>query len=167
MRDRKNWSHQGGPLWRSAVRAVAVMLALGLLLSGCTGSRPAELGVQGGKLLPCPESPNCVSSDASDEEHSIAALSLEGDPAAAWSALRAAVERTPRTEVIEDTGAYMHVEFTSLLFRYVDDVEFDLRPAAGTIAVRSASRLGHSDMGANRKRVEALREALESAPSSQ
>jgi uncharacterized protein (DUF1499 family) len=154
--------HRRAASWRSALGVATIVV----FASGCSGSRPADLGVREGRLLACPSSPNCVSSDASDDEHAIAPLGFDGAPAAAWSALREAIAQMPRAEIIEDTGSYMHVEFTSLLFRYVDDVELDLRtgrPGSDVIAVRSASRLGHSDMGANRDRVEELRTLFDAA----
>jgi uncharacterized protein (DUF1499 family) len=135
----------------------AAIALLAPMLFACTGSRPTDLGVHGGRLLPCPGSPNCVSSDATDEAHAIEALSFEASPQVAWQALREAVEELPRAMIVQDTGDYMHIESTSLLFRYVDDLELDLRAESKRIAVRSASRLGHSDMGVNRKRVEELR----------
>ena len=140
------------------------LLVSSLLLAGalgCAGSRPDDLGLHDGKLRPCPTSPNCVSSAASDEEHAIAGFAFSSGAEEAWKAASDAVRELPRTEVISQTDDYLHAESTSALMRYVDDVELHLLAAEGTIAVRSASRLGHSDMGANRKRIEALRAILE------
>jgi uncharacterized protein (DUF1499 family) len=134
-----------------------LLLLLAVLLSGCSGTRPAGLGAQDGKLLPCPSTPNCVSSQATDEAHRIAPLACSGAAADAMARLRAVVKAMPRTAVVTDTGTYLHVEYTSLIFRFVDDVEFLADAAAGVIHVRSASRLGTSDLGVNRKRVEAIR----------
>jgi uncharacterized protein (DUF1499 family) len=139
---------------RSAVILLAASLAAAL---GCAGARPDDLGLHDGRLAACPESPNCVSSAASDEEHGIAGFAFESSPEDAWDAAVAAVRALPRTEVITHTSDYLHAESTTALMRYVDDLELHLRAAEGSIAVRSASRVGHSDMGANRERVEALR----------
>jgi uncharacterized protein (DUF1499 family) len=147
---------EGYVIMMRASRIVA-LLTLALVVA-CAGERPKNLGVHDDRLTPCPEKPNCVSSDASDEEHRVAPLSLEGgDPALAWKAARMAVESLPRTEVIADTGSYLHAECRSMLMGYVDDLELQVRPKQGIIAVRSASRLGYSDMGVNRRRVERLR----------
>ncbi len=137
--------------------------AIALLAVGCSGERPADLGLLpgGAELRPCPETPNCVSNTASDEEHSIDALVLNASPQEAWQAVRAALAEMPRMEIITDDGAYLHAEQTSRLMRYVDDLELALDAEDGIIAVRSASRLGKSDLGVNRKRVEALRSALQ------
>lgn len=140
---------------------MGVVLLGALLGIGCAGSMPEGLGVSAaGQLAPCPESPNCVSSMAPDEEHRIAALAISGDPGDAWSALEALLESTPRVSVVSIRDDYMHAEFTTRLMRFVDDVEFRMAADGSEIAVRSASRVGHSDMGANRDRIEWIRETL-------
>ena len=63
----------------------------------------------------------------------------------------------PRTTVVTATGTYLHAEFRSAVFRFVDDVEFHADEAAGVIQVRSGSRIGFSDLGVNRRRIEAIR----------
>jgi uncharacterized protein (DUF1499 family) len=139
--------------------ATAITLG-GLVLSACSGSRPPDLGVVGELLRPCPSSPNCVSSDAPEGDgHHVLAFTLtgEGDP---WTAARAAVEETPRTTVVTHTNRYLHAEYRIAVFGFVDDLELHYRPADGVIAVRSASRVGHSDLGVNRRRVEDLRRRL-------
>ena len=78
----------------------------------------------------------------------------------AWFAARDAVSQLPRTRIVTDTNDYLHAECKSRFFGFVDDLELQLRPEDGIIAVRSASRVGYSDLGANRKRVEDLRESL-------
>jgi uncharacterized protein (DUF1499 family) len=118
------------------------------------------LGVQDGRLAPCPDSPNCVSSDAPDESHHIEAFPLAAPPAQAWSELEAVLKDTPRVSIIQLSSDYLHAEFKSAVFRFVDDVEFHLRPTEDLIAVRSASRTGYYDFGANRSRIEDLRGKL-------
>ena len=117
-------------------------------------------------LAPCPDSPNCVSSLASgsDREHYVAPFSFSGDPAAAWQQLRTAVLAEKRVTIVEEKEDYLHAEMRSLIFRFVDDVEFSLDADAGLINVRSASRVGYSDFGVNRKRVERIRTAFDSQP---
>ncbi|MFQ4138257.1 DUF1499 domain-containing protein [Nodosilinea sp. PGN35] len=128
------------------------------------GQRPANLGVKDGKLTPCPQSPNCViSQGAADAEHGIAPLAYSDDPAQAMALLEAVVNAMPRTTVVEKTDRYLYAEFASKLMGFVDDVEFYLDPSESVIHVRSASRLGQSDLGANRKRIESIRQALASA----
>ncbi len=129
-------------------------------LFSCSGTRPANLGVKDGRLADCPSSPNCVSSDATDSAHSISAFQLIVAPNEAWRALRALLEELPRVQIITDNEDYIHAECSSAVFGFVDDLELHLHASQNSIAVRSASRLGHSDFGVNRKRVENLRGLL-------
>jgi len=144
--------------------SLSSLLSLGLLLAGCTGTRPMNLGVHDGKLSPCPASPNCVSSQSSDREHSIEPLRYTGSPGDAMNRLKKIVVGMKRSRVITETGPYIHAEFTSALFRFVDDVEFFLDERASVIQVRSSSRIGSSDLGVNRKRVEDIRAAFNALP---
>jgi len=134
------------------------LAALPIIGNLFAGQRPNNLGVTDGKLAPCPSSPNCVVSQGNpDAEHAIAPLQYEGDPAAAMAKLGAVVDAMPRTTIIQQTDNYLYAEFASQLMGYVDDVEFYLDPVESVIQVRSASRLGQSDLGVNRKRVESIR----------
>jgi uncharacterized protein (DUF1499 family) len=137
-----------------------VLLVVLVPLLSCAGKRPENLGASEAGLAPCPSSPNCVSSDARDDSHRIAPFALAVDPAAGWQAAREAVAALPRTRIVDESDDYLHAECRSALLGFVDDLELHLRPAQGTIAVRSASRLGYSDLGVNRKRVETLRAEL-------
>ena len=141
-------------------RSLPSLLSLGLLLAGCTGTRPIDLGVRDGKLAPCPASPNCVSSQSSDREHSIAPLRYTGSPGDAMDRLKKIIIGMKRSRIITETGSYIHAEYTSALFRFVDDVEFFLDERAAVIQVRSSSRIGYSDLGVNRKRIEDIRAAI-------
>lgn len=111
-------------------------------------------------LAPCPASPNCVSSQAGDREHFTEPLRFTGDASLAWNRLKSALDTQPRLTLIEDTGSYLHAEVRSLVFRFVDEIEFVLDPAKGMIEVRSASRVGYSDFGVNRRRVERIRKVF-------
>jgi uncharacterized protein (DUF1499 family) len=133
---------------------------LGATLLACAGSVPADLGVREGRLAPCPATPNCVSSDAADEGHRVDPLVLAAPAAEAWEAAHRGVASLPRTRIVQIRPTYLRAECRSAVFRFTDDLELQLREADGTIAVRSASRVGRSDLGVNRRRVEALREAL-------
>jgi len=113
-----------------------------------------------GLLTACPSSPNCVSSDAVDHKHAIAPLSLNVDPAEAWNALVSHLEGLPRVTVTAREPRYLRVEARTRLLRFTDDVEFHLRAPSNEIAMRSASRIGYSDLGANRRRMEGIRAAL-------
>lgn len=101
-----------------------------------------------------------MSSDAQDHEHRITPLYTIGPPEDAWMAARNWVANLPRTRIVTERADYLHAECRSALFGFVDDLELNLRPSERIIAVRSAARLGYSDFGVNRRRVEALRAAL-------
>jgi uncharacterized protein (DUF1499 family) len=122
--------------------------------------RPAHLregvGARDGRLAPCKRTPNCVSSqaDPADGEHYIAPLAFAGT----IQELRRAIERLPRVTVIREAPDYLYAEFRTALMRYVDDVEF--LKSGNLLHVRSASRLGRRDFGANRRRVEEIRRLL-------
>ena len=139
---------------------VTIALSCSLVLIGCTGTRPANLGARDGKLPPCPASPNCVSSQSTDREHAVEPLRYSGTASEAMAALDTIISGMKRARVVTRTGSYLHAEFTSALFRFVDDLEFLLDERAAVIHVRSASRVGHSDLGVNRKRVEDIRAAM-------
>lgn len=111
-------------------------------------------------LAPCPSSPNCVCSDDEGRLHTIAPLVLDVPPDEAWPVVVHVVAEMNRSTVVVEDADYLHAEFKSALLGFVDDLELHLREGDGVIAVRSASRLGWSDMGVNRRRIESLRKAL-------
>jgi uncharacterized protein (DUF1499 family) len=129
------------------------------LLTACVGERPANLGAKDGRLAACPASPNCVSSQAGDERHRIAPLTFTGDPDVAFARLKQVLARRKDTTVIEEQAGYLRVELRTTLF--VDDGEFLLDPERAVIQVRSASRLGYSDLGKNHSRMEEIREQFD------
>ena len=135
------------------VLIAAIAAAGGLFVLAQQSKSGAAPGLANGALSPCPSSPNCVSSEAgTPESHAVPAL-----PLSAWAALPGVVKAEGGDIVVTD-DAYIAATFRTSLFGFVDDVEFRLGEDA--VHVRSASRVGHSDMGANAKRVEALRAAL-------
>lgn len=137
-----------------------MILCVAIVALGCGGRLPDEIGVSQGMLAPCPDKPNCVSSFAEDVDHHVDALSIVGTSLSAWQGLQSIVEAEPNAEIVTKRDDYIHVVYTSMLMRYRDDVEFLLREREGEIALRSASRVGHSDMGVNRSRIEAIRDQL-------
>lgn len=123
------------------------------------GRRPAGTGAPGGRFAPPPRTPNCVSSqcDPADAGHYIAPLAFGASPGEAWNRLVVTVKAMERVNVVAERPGYLHAECSSRLLGFVDDLECLLDAPSGVIHVRSASRLGSSDFGVNRKRVEALR----------
>ncbi len=105
----------------------------------------------------CPSSPNCVSTQAQDEGHSIAPFRYRKSRAEAKEVLKEVIRSLPRMQLVEEDEAYLHYEDTSLLLRFVDDVEFLFDDDSKAIHFRSASRTGYGDLGVNRKRMEQVR----------
>ncbi len=112
------------------------------------------------KLKECPQSPNCVSSQSTDDLHRIEPLRYSGTSKEAMASLVVLLNSMKRAKIVIQTENYLHIEFTSALCRFVDDVEFVIDAQEKVIHVRSASRVGYSDLGANRKRVEKIREVF-------
>jgi uncharacterized protein (DUF1499 family) len=115
------------------------------------------------KLPICQDSPNCVSSQAEDKDHFIKPFKITVKPTEAWERFKQTIKQTSRMVVTHDNEQTLHAEVTTLLLRFVDDINAVLDEDAGLIHIRSASREGHSDFGVNRKRIEALREQLQQA----
>ncbi|MEO0377614.1 MAG: DUF1499 domain-containing protein [Cyanobacteria bacterium P01_A01_bin.17] len=124
------------------------------------GSPPEVIGLQDGQLAPCPDSPNCVASQSADPDHEIEPIRYEGDRDTAREALLKVLSVVPNTTVVEQRDDYIHTESTSKLMGFVDDGEFYLPAEESVIQVRSAARLGESDLGVNRRRLEQIRLAL-------
>jgi uncharacterized protein (DUF1499 family) len=156
---------QGGGLMANLIRRLTLSSALGALailsLSACTTSGDGNGKTE--RLAPCPDSPNCVSTLSTDDEHRIEPIEFEGSAQAAKEQLLAIVRSMPRTRIVDDDGLYVHAEFRSRVFRFVDDVEFYIDADAGLVQFRSASRKGYSDLGVNRRRMEEIRDAFVAA----
>jgi uncharacterized protein (DUF1499 family) len=137
---------------------------MALLTGGLfTGKRPTDLGVKEGRLKPVPGTPNAVSSQAASGYHAIAPLTYASTRERAMPALVQIVADSPRTRIVMQSEDYLHAEYTSALMGFVDDVEFWFEPRTKLIHVRSASRLGYSDFGVNRARIEEIRRRLAAA----
>ena len=140
----------------SIIFGLIITLSCSLIFSNsalaATGINPS--------LEPCPSSPNCVVSQNGDEEHTIEPISYQSDRATAKETLLKVLSVIPRTEVTEQTDDYIHAESTSRIFKFVDDVEFYFPENEDVIHLRSASRVGESDLGVNRRRMEQIRLAM-------
>lgn len=135
----------------------------GLALLSWTSVRPDNRGVRNGRLAACPDHPNCVSTQAEDREHWIAPLTASVDAGPSIAILAEIVRGLPRTSVVEQTGDYLYAEFRSPIFRFCDDVEFFAEPETHRVHFRSASRVGRSDLGVNRARMELIRHRFDEA----
>ncbi len=137
--------------------------AVGALTSQLSGLWPQpkeKPQLVDGNLRACPGTPNCVSSESTNPLFKIAPLAFSGSPEQAWADLKTVIGE--QGGIVHDEGKeYLWSTFTVPVFGFIDDVEFRLNASEGVIHVRSASRLGISDLGVNRGRVEQLRTALQ------
>jgi uncharacterized protein (DUF1499 family) len=133
------------------------LISMAAIFATCCAKGPESSGLKDGQLAECPDKPNCVSSKASDKSHFIEPFAYKGDLNKAKTALIETVKSQDRAKIVSDSDNYIHAEFKSKLFRFTDDVEFLIDDKNKTVHIRSASRVGYSDMGVNRKRMESLR----------
>ena len=129
------------------------VICLLMVLSACTHMREVVAND-----MNCPDSPNCVSSLATDPEHVVEPFKFSDDPSMAMSRLKQALLKEKRVTIVDEQTDYLHAEIRSLIFRFVDDVEFRFSPEQKLIHLRSASRVGYSDFGVNRRRINRIRE---------
>lgn len=111
-------------------------------------------------LKPCPKSPNCASTEATNPRHAVPPIRLKSGLGDVWSQIRNVVLALPRIVVVSERENYIHAECRSSICEFVDEIEVELQPHEELIAAKSASRLGYYDFGVNRKRLEQLRQQL-------
>lgn len=140
------------------LQGILLMSIFTTILAACAGESPNQLGISNGRLTECPDSPNCVSSQAGDAAHHIAPLVFKGEPGPAFDRLKQLLAHRGDTTIIEVRPDYLRVEFHTALF--VDDGEFLLDVEKRLIHVRSASRRGYWDLGKNRRRMEEIRRSF-------
>lgn len=116
------------------------------------------IGIVEGKFHPCPNSPNCVSTMATSKQHQIDPIKYSGSLTEAKEKIINIVYSLKRSKIITNKENYIHIEFRTATFKFVDDVEFLFDDSEKIIHFRSRARLGYSDMGVNRKRMEKIRE---------
>ena len=144
-------------------RNIPIFVAFVLMLSNCSANRPVEADGKNGELATCPDRPNCVSSLSDDKEHFIAPLTYDGSMAEAAARLLSVLEQMKGAKIVSRTDTTIHAEFTSTVFGFVDDVDFRFDTVDRRIDLRSASRVGYTDFGANRRRIEEIRQRFQAA----
>jgi uncharacterized protein (DUF1499 family) len=135
-------------------------VSLILPLSACSEINSPQNSRATDSIGSCPASPNCVSSDATDKKHLIQPFQLATTAEKAWPIVIEVIMQLPRSNIVRQTDSFLAVECRSAVFGFVDDLKLQLRVSEGIIAVYSASRIGYSDFGVNRDRIEVLRAAL-------
>lgn len=143
----------------TSIHTLALLLITGFVTAGCNSSAPVTGGITKGKVGDCPAKDNCVSTSASQADKKISLLAFSGDKAAATTKIKAVLAARKDAKIVADQNDYLHVEFTTPIMHFVDDAEF-LVTGQG-IQMRSASRVGYSDFGKNRSRLEGIRTAFE------
>jgi uncharacterized protein (DUF1499 family) len=152
-------------LWKIGMWVLILLVVLGIGGLGALAWRsrsmpPVAGGVQNGTLAPCGNQPNCVSSADSRPEWRVAPIAFEADPAGAVEVIKKTLSEMPNARIVSASEGYLHAEFRTPLFGFTDDVELLYDPEQKVIHIRAASRVGYSDLGVNRKRVEEIRERL-------
>jgi len=137
------------------IKRLFVLICGIVAFCGCSGTRPDFVGK--GVQHPCPSSPNCVSTKSSTAQHGIEPIPLTISGKDAIDSLAAIITGLDRTKIVLQKDNYLYAEFTSSFWKFVDDVEFFIDTTNNIIQFRSSSRLGHSDMGVNRERMEKIR----------
>jgi len=141
--------------------AAAALFILSIRTLSTQSQPKLELGIQvNGQLQICPDSPNCVSSfiDSSDKEHYISPIDLEEK---SWeetkNQIKEYLDSEKSYEMQNESENYLYYTQKSQLLGFIDDVEVLFLPQTNQIHFRSSSRLGYSDMGVNRRRVEKIK----------
>ena len=129
----------------------------GLALLSFNATRPNNLGVRDGTLTVCPDKPNCVSSFADSDTQSMPPIPFTGSKSDAIASIRQILSGMDGARVVSATDTYLHCEFSTAVFRFVDDVEFLFDTETSVIHFRSASRVGYQDFGVNRGRMNEIR----------
>lgn len=145
--------------------ALSAIALLSLFIMGCSTTAGPETRLSAdGRFQPCPKSPNCVSSMAETRDaHFIEPIRLKDGSKTSWQAVLDVLKQWPRTQIVEHTGDFVHAECHTPSRIFTDDLV--LLRSGDQVHIRSSSRIGHYDFNANRKRVNALREAVSESPS--
>lgn len=146
--------------WMFAV--VIAMLVGFVIYVNLNNGVPEGLGVTEGMLAPCPDMPNCVSSQASEDdlEHYVAPIVYRGDVMDVQLNVEQFILEMTDSRILQSRLGYSHIEVSSPLFGFKDDLELYFPEADSVMHVRSASRVGYDDLGVNRERVRQIRELL-------
>lgn len=120
-----------------------------------------------GAFAPCAKSPNCVSSQANQRGKQISPMVYLSSIEEAKSLLKSVISDIKRAKLITEEASYLHYEFTTAIGAFIDDVEFYFPSEEKVIHMKSSSREGWWDLGANRRRLKRVKRKFRRTPSSQ
>lgn len=135
-------------------------LVFATIVWACSGNRTGHHNTESSVFLNCPDTPNCVSSLAKNPKYLVEPFKVKNDVQSSWDMVQKTVDSLPRTKIVSADNRNIHAECRSMIFRFVDDLVLHLTSSNDIIHIRSASRIGYSDFGVNRRRVENLRKIL-------
>ena len=138
-----------------------ILIVSAALVSCSSSTQPDNVGKDMTTPSACPDSPNCVSTKSTDKEHSIENIKYTSTLEDANQRIIEIINSMKRTKIVVSKPSYIYATFTTKLFKFVDDVEIFFDDSLKVIHFRSASRVGYSDMGLNRKRMEEVRNLFE------
>lgn len=137
---------------------ILILILLNIILISCSATPPKNIGIQENQQLrPCPDKPNCVNSMSDNKTHMIEAFPFRKGIENSKDLIKKSISTIENAKLIREEDNYLYYEFTTPIMRFVDDVEFYFNMESNKIEFRSASRIGHSDLGLNRKRMENIR----------
>lgn len=137
-----------------AIPTIGLVLLLAIL-SIVSSRKPSE-GMVNGRLRPCSARPNCVCSEYKDLQSYVKPLAFSGPADSSWERAKR-ITREMGGKIVREDDCYLWATFSTRLFRFVDDLELRMDEGNEVIHVRSGSRVGYSDMGVNRRRIEDFR----------
>lgn len=149
--------------------SLLIAFVLYLFILGLNSKSGTAAGLIESKLSRCPDTPNCISSEYPEQQaHYISPIKIALDRKINISPLSVLEDIVQEIGgIVEDqNGNYLAATFTSSIFRFVDDVEIRIDKENNVIHLRSASRVGRSDMGANLKRLKLLKKIYKNKTSS-
>ena len=127
-----------------------------VILLGCSAKASDQTAIAEKVLAPCPRSPNCVSTQSRDPRHAMPPLPFIGTKDQCKTRVMNIIKNMKRSKIIEISDSYIHAQFITRFFRFVDDVEFLFDDGARFIHFRSASTVGYYDFGVNRRRMSGI-----------
>ncbi|MFC7391924.1 DUF1499 domain-containing protein [Scopulibacillus cellulosilyticus] len=124
------------------------------------------LGVQEGRLAPCPKKSNCVSTEHPNLNRKMLPISYQQlTLPQAKEILINTIESLPKTEIKEQNDQYIYVEFKTPILEFYHDAEFYFNDQQKEIHFRSVSRIGFADFGSNKRWMQSVvARFLEAAP---